>query len=1008
LLTSSIKSAALLETDGYCQNFQTGASVLDINIYGISKDFFEFQGIDSIDIPEGTVAVNSELAKHIDIKEGDDIIIKFRDPDPIPENAPFAPEENGESSKVLKVSRILRPDMAGNFSLGITQLTPRNIFLNLSDLQQGKNSPFRVNRLLLANPENISESSINSILKENLIITDIGLSIRKSAVTGETEIISDRIFIDSILVARILNETKNGYPVLTYLANSLKTQNGETPYSFVSGIPPDSGSMTGNNEIIISKWLADDLNSGPGDEITLKWYHPVGNLLEEREETFIIKSLAGNKDIFSDPSLMPEFPGISGSTSCSSWDAGIPILMDKIRDKDENYWDKFRGTPKAFLSYEKAKKLWGNSFGLATAIRFPGDTDNEMIIKSLKGKIEPSDAGIIISNVRRSGEDAASQGVDFGTLFLSLGFFIILSCIILLSFSVSIFFDSKKDQYKTYYALGFRNRLIGRMLFIETALISVSGALIGIFAGYVVNMLIIKALNTVWTGAVQTNTITPSFDLSAIIIGFISTILIAQLLVMLKLRSYLKRLGTEGKTGFKLHSSRGNLILLLLVSISAIFVTAASLFSRDTSVLLSFSGGTLLFIAFVLAIRQYYISGQRIISSFSGRFYRFSKRFYSFYPAQAVAPVIFIAAGIFAIIITSSNRLTLNDEMLLNEGGTGGFLVWAESAIPVRQNLHSEAGKKEFGLNDAEFKDIEILQCLKLAGDDASCLNLNHIKTPPLLGIDPEEIVRRGSFSFASAIKDAGEANPWMLLNEKTTDDVIYGIADQTVLQWGLKVKTGDTLIFRSEKGKLLRIIICGGLKSSVFQGHLLIGENNFREYFPSVAGSSVFLFDTGNQDSEQLKSLLSDRFSNYGLSVETAADKLASFFVVTNTYLNVFTILGILGLILGVFGLGFMLIRNYDLRRKEFALLMATGYSTLRITKYILTDQVIILVWGILTGTLSAIVATLPSLKNSGSMSFSLIIVMILAIFLTGIAILILSVKKVSNTNLLIQLRKD
>lgn len=1007
-LMHSIDCAPLLETDGYCQNFETGVSVLDINIYGIRKDFFEFHGIDSIEIREGTVAVNSELAVYLGIKEGDDIIIRFNNPDPIPDNAPFAPEEQGESSRVLKVSRILGPELAGNFSLGINQLIPRNVFMNLGDLQEVDNPVYRVNRLLVANGENISESLIHDILKENLIITDIGLSLRKSAVTGETEIISDRIFIDSILADRILKEIKQAYPVLTYLANSLKTDNAETPYSFVSGIHSDNETLTGNDEIIISKWLAEDLKSGPGDEITLKWYHPVGNLLEEREQKFLIKSIAGNNGIFSDPSLMPEFPGISGSTSCSSWDAGIPILMNKIRDQDESYWDKFRGTPKAFISYENAKKLWGNNFGLATAIRFPEGTDGELIMNSLKGKIEPSDAGITISNVRRSGEEAASQGVDFGTLFLSLGFFIIISCIILLSFSVSIFFDSKKEQVRTYYSIGFRNSLIGRMFFIETAIISVAGSLTGIISGYGVNLLIVKALNTVWTGAVQTNAITPGFDFNAIVTGFISTIVIAQLIVMFKLRNYLRRLRTDGNKGFKTHSSVSNLISLLLVSIPAIIIISITLLSENVSVLLSFTGGFLLFIAFVLAIRQYYVAGQKKMLFFSGRFYRFSGRFYSFYPSQAVTPVIFIAAGIFAIIITSSNRLTLTGEMLRNEGGTGGFMFWAESAIPVKQNLHSEEGKAEFGLNDPEFKDVELIQCLKLPGDDASCLNLNHIKAPPLIGIDPSDIITRNSFSFAVVMEGSDEKKSWLMLNEKNSDDIIYGIADQTVLQWGLMIKTGDTLVFRSEKGKLLKIVICGGLKSSIFQGHLLIGENNFRDYFPSVSGSSVFLFDGPQENSEQLKSLLSDRFSGYGLSVETAADKLASFFVVTNTYLNVFAILGILGLILGVFGLGFMLIRNYELRRKEFALLMASGYNTSRITKYIITDQVIVLVWGILTGTLSAITATLPSLRNSGSMSPGLILAMILAIFLTGMAILLLSVKKVKKANLLIQLRRD
>jgi ABC-type antimicrobial peptide transport system permease subunit len=388
--------------------------------------------------------------------------------------------------------------------------------------------------------------------------------------------------------------------------------------------------------------------------------------------------------------------------------------------------------------------------------------------------------------------------------------------------------------------------------------------------------------------------------------------------------------------------------------------------------------------------------------------YSLSRHFYSFYPSQSVIPVIFIAAGIFAIIITSSNRQGLTDEMLLNHGGTGGYLFWSESALPVKANLNTTDGRNDFGLNEPDLINIEFLQALRLAGDDASCLNLNLIKSPPILGLDPLTLIRRGSFSFAASAEAATGKNPWSLLEEAIDENVIYGIADQTVLKWGLKIGIGDTLIYRSEFGKPLKIVICGGLQSSVFQGNIIISEKKFRSYFPSVPGNSVFLIDSDNNDADQLKDLLTDRFLNYGLSVEKSGEKLASFFVVTNTYLNVFTILGILGLILGVAGLGFILIRNYDQRKKEFALMMATGYSSLKLKRYIIVDQVIILVWGIITGTLSALVATLPSLRSSGDMSISLVFIMVVSIFSTGILILLISVRRVGRTNLYLQLRKD
>ena len=366
-----LQTTALLETDGYCQNFATGATALNISIYGITGDFFEFHGISDIVIPQGTVAINTRMAGHLGVSEGDDIIIRFREADPIPANAPFAPTDAGGGSRVMKVSRILHPAHAGNFSLGISQIVPQNLFINISDLQNDDTSVQRVNRLLAVATDDMPESTVYNILKEILVPSDIGLSVRISQATGESEIISDRIFIDSALVSSIISNISEGYPIITYLANSMKTGDKETPYSFVSGLPLSPEIVLDDNEIIISKWLADDLGAKPGSELTLTWYHPAGNLLEERSKMFLVSMITENEKRFSDPSLMPEFPGISGSTSCSSWDAGIPILMDKIRDKDEDYWDIHKGTPKAFVNYETGGKLWGNNFGPATAIRFP-------------------------------------------------------------------------------------------------------------------------------------------------------------------------------------------------------------------------------------------------------------------------------------------------------------------------------------------------------------------------------------------------------------------------------------------------------------------------------------------------------------------------------------------------------------------------------------------------------------------------------------------------------------
>ena len=104
------------------------------------------------------------------------------------------------------------------------------------------------------------------------------------------------------------------------------------------------------------------------------WFSPDPlNRLKEERMDFIVSQVVKMDGIWSDSLLMPEFPGIAGSESCTDWDAGVSINMDLIRKKDEDYWNKYGGTPKAFINYEKGKELWGSNFGPATSIRFKQD-----------------------------------------------------------------------------------------------------------------------------------------------------------------------------------------------------------------------------------------------------------------------------------------------------------------------------------------------------------------------------------------------------------------------------------------------------------------------------------------------------------------------------------------------------------------------------------------------------------------------------------------------------------
>jgi ABC-type antimicrobial peptide transport system permease subunit len=147
-------------------------------------------------------------------------------------------------------------------------------------------------------------------------------------------------------------------------------------------------------------------------------------------------------------------------------DAGVEINMSLIRDKDEDYWDKYRGTPKAFINYEKGRELWAGNFGPATSIRFGAEISENEIREKMAGSPDPDLSGFSFTDLRHESAMAARKSVDFSTLFLGLGFFIIFSAFILMILVISTHFESRKDQVMTLYSVGFTVRDIIRIYFL--------------------------------------------------------------------------------------------------------------------------------------------------------------------------------------------------------------------------------------------------------------------------------------------------------------------------------------------------------------------------------------------------------------------------------------------------------------------------------------------------------------------------------------------------------------
>jgi ABC-type antimicrobial peptide transport system permease subunit len=168
-------------------------------------------------------------------------------------------------------------------------------------------------------------------------------------------------------------------------------------------------------------------------------------------------------------------------------------------------------------------------------------------------------------------------------------------------------------------------------------------------------------------------------------------------------------------------------------------------------------------------------------------------------------------------------------------------------------------------------------------------------------------------------------------------------------------------------------------------------------------------LIDSKAKDRESVAEFLSFYFKDFGIEFTPAAQRLAEFNSVTNTYLNVFMMLGGLGVAIGTLGFGIVLLRNKLERKKELALFMAVGITNQQLFKLVFFEHFIVLAIGLGIGILSALVGFLPSLI-SPAFNFPgiFVFVWVLIIFLSGLISIAITAKVSNNNQLVDTLRNE
>ncbi|MBI3409849.1 MAG: ABC transporter permease [Planctomycetes bacterium] len=892
------------------------------------------------------------------------------------------------------------------------------------DRNPNAKTPFRV-------PEELAQAPV---AKDVLHLDDVVAYYRKHRdylSLESAQLYLDPAVVDAVNAIREQRPDLKISPSLVYLADSISDGNNEAPYAVLAGVEPSSLRFVGDSaqgplgdgEIALVDWEDSPLHPKKHDLIRVEYYAPDTHntlKLEKHRKMFSFRGLVPLEGPFDDPDLTPEFPGITDKLDMGSWEnPPFPYHPKRIKAADENYWKRYRTTPKAYVTLETAQKLWGSRFGKLTSFRiYPGDEKTDKVFaQSLLQELKPEQGGFVFQPVKEMALKSGAGSTDFSLLFVAFSFFLIVAALLLIGLLFRLNLERRSSEIGVLMATGWDLRRVRRLLLGEGLILAILGGLVGLAGAIIYAERMLALLRRNWPGGENLAFLRVHVQPLSFAIGYAASLAVSLLTIMWATRILSKMspralLAGESSDILQPESTRRRWSTWILAcsTFGAFGCLAAGLVSKDSEAQAgSFFGSGALFLTTSLAGLWGWLkrTGRQTMPqpSLGALGMRNAGR----HPVRSLLTVGLLAAATFLIVAVDSFHKEAGGDFFKKDGGSGGFPLLAETDIPFYQDLNNPAVRAQLKFPDQP-RDSEFYPARVQAGDDASCLNLYQPLRPKILGIG-HRLIERGGFHFsASLATDQDEKeNPWRLLEKPTGDDTIPAIIDANSAQWILKVPLGGIYSVTDENGEKKNLRIVALLAESIFQSEILISEANFLKLYPRQEGYRVFLIDCPSDRTSAIQSDLGKILGDQGFNVVSTADRLRAYLAVENTYLATFQALGGLGLLLGALGLAIVLLRGVWERRGELALLRALGFAKERLAWLVLAENLFLLMLGLGAGTLAALLAVAPHLLSSGGDVLWLRLIVLLGLVaVVGLAAGMAAIVGALRTPLLPALRRE
>ena len=930
--------------------------------------------------------------------------------------------------------------------------------------------------------------NLTETLDAHLQLTDLGLKIIRNEEHGYFALESQQMILENAVADAAKQAAEQLHaatsPVLVYLLNQLGTRPDTEdapdqfsmysvaagiefadappfgPFEYLAGGPPDAAETASGSTaeslpdspqpvpVVINDWLAADLagNDAPESMLGRNFpvrYHVVGDRgeLPEDELTFHVVGVANFTGPANDRNWTPTVEGVTDVERYSDWREPFPLDHDAITDRDHDYWEDYRATPKVFLRLADAQALWQSRYGRLTSLRIAPpegmDFDDavDRFTTSLLEQLTPQQTGLIVQPVKWQGVQAAAGTTDFTGLFIGFSFFLIAAAVLLIGLLFRLGVERRVKELGLLGAVGFTPRQVRRLMLTEGFILACLGAILGVPAAVGYAGLMIYGLKTWWNKAIGTQFLFLSIHPSTLIAGAIAGVVAALAAVAwgvwqtrkISTRDLLHG-ATEPPETIGAAANRGRIarriaasslafaVLLLLTSLTVGLPTSEAFGGFSWQIVGFFLLGTALLIgllallaAWLAADRAVAVQGQGLAA-----LARLGLRNASRNRGRSLLTACLIASAAFVIVAVATGKRNPQAESPQRDSGNGGFLLVAESSQPILYDLNTPEGRNSLRLTASHPADKTILNSLYVApfrmrpGDDASCLNLYQTQLPTILGV-PKDVIEKFDTESRFRFADTPAERPWRELLKPTAsapvavaDDSTHGresasvraashastpsqteqpgaphripvLGDLNTLRYSLKLGIGSTLTvpetaLTDSSVASAHLEVAGMFDGSIFQGVLLMSEENFQTLFPAQAGFRFFLIESDHTDATAVSELLEAKLADTGFDAEPVAARLADFLAVQNTYLSTFQTLGGLGLLLGTIGLATVMLRNVLERRSELALLRAVGLKPASILGLIWWENLFLLTAGLAAGTCAALLAMQPHLTSTGA----------------------------------------